>query len=133
MEPSEYTIRQATAKEAYRFLWETVCQASGKVVPMYPRFFLAEYQEDCSESVLAETAGGVVGVGTLFFDGYGNLNRPALGTMYVLPNHRGQGLGLRLLRQAIERFGARTCGQALQQDLIQSIVQAPGFAGCDEF
>lgn len=113
MESSEYFVRQATAAEAYCFLWETVYRASGKVVPLYPAFFLMEYQRQCSESVLAEKGGEVVGVGTLFINGYGNINRPALGTMYVLPHYRGHGLGLRMLRQALERFAEMTDGKVV--------------------
>lgn len=57
----------------------------------------------CDEGVVARKDGHVVGVATIASRGEEDSGQPTIVAVYVLPNHRRQGIGRELLRRAIQR------------------------------
>ena len=91
MAAERYIIRTATVQEVVEF-FDSVRGLYSKGPPALLDIGLRAWDE----AVIAEYNGDVVGAVTLAFH---DLDRPAPGTLdtlYVLPGHRGKGLGFKL-------------------------------------
>lgn len=99
MAAEKYIIRVGSAQEVVDF-FDSVRRLYSEVAPALLDIGLRSWDE----AVVAERDGQVVGAVTLAFN---DLDCPAPGTLdtlYVLPGHRGKGLGTRLCESAINRF-----------------------------
>jgi len=62
----------------------------------------------CDEAIVAYTEGGQpIGMATISPEGEDQSGQPEIVGVFVLPGHRRQGIGLELLRQALQRCAER--------------------------
>src|SRR5947207_2053086 len=97
---NEATIRTATLAEVETFfthVWKTVYKEG-----VIPALLDSSRLPECDEFFVAEYDGAIIGTVTLA--GLNNNRPPTLDTLYVIPPHRGKGVGLRLCETAMQRF-----------------------------
>ena len=84
----------------------------------------------CTEAIIAEDDGNIIGIVTLAPNGIDNSNRPTIDTLYVPKMHREKGLGYSLFEQGLKRLircvkGRKVFCQLQSSKMLSIIARLP--------